>query len=158
MVKYTLVPAPTRREFCACCSRAAGLLALGTVAGCGDNPNGPSGNTQPLPSVSSTVNGRTVTVPVGTGSPVAAAGSLAITQTSIGGFLLARIDAGTLMVLTAICTHESCTITRTDGSQFVCPCHGSTYTTSGGVVMGPAPRSLQQFPAAINGDSATFTA
>jgi Rieske Fe-S protein len=133
-------------------------LALGAVAGCGDNPNGPSANTQPLASVSSTVSGRTVTVPVGAGSPVASLGSLAITQTSIGGFLLARIDAGTLMVLTATCTHESCTVTRTDGSQFVCPCHGSTYTTSGTVVQGPAPRALQQFPATISGDSATFTA
>ena len=158
MIKMNEIPTPTRREFCACCTKAAGLLALAGSAACGGNPSGPSGNTQSLGSVTALVNGRTVTVSVGAGSPLASTGSMAITQTSVGTFLLARTGASTLTALTATCTHEGCTITQTDGSQFVCPCHGSTFTTSGGVVKGPANRSLQQFSATINGDIATFTA
>ncbi len=60
----------TRREFCACCTRAVGLLALGGVSACGGSSTGPSANTRGLTSVSSTVSGRTVTVPIGSGSPI----------------------------------------------------------------------------------------
>lgn len=157
-MKLNDISTPTRREFCACCGKAAGLLALAGSAACGGSPTGPSGNTQSLPPVTASVNGRTVIVPVASGSPLASTGSMAIAQTSVGTFLLARTGAGTLTVLTAMCTHEGCTITQTDGSQFVCPCHGSTFTTTGSVVKGPANRSLQQFSAAINGEVATFTA
>lgn len=148
----------SRREFCAGCGKAAGLLALAGLAGCSGSPTGPSGNAQRLPSVSASVSGRTVTVPVGAGSQLAATGAMAMTQTSLGTFLLARTSPTTLSVLTATCTHEQTTINLADGSQFVCPNHGAIFTTSGAVVKGPANRSLQQFSATINGDNATFTA
>lgn len=157
MIKVEKFSTPTRREFCAGCAAAAGLLALG-AAGCSGSPTGPSGNTQSLAAVASTVSGRIVTVPVGAGSPLASAGSMAMTQTSLGTFLLARTSATTLSVLTATCTHEQTTINMTDGSQFVCPNHGAVFTSSGSVVRGPASRSLQQYPATITGDNATFTA
>lgn len=159
MLTPNVITSANRRDFCSCCAKAAGLVALGGLAACGgDNPTSPSGNTQPLTSVTATVSGRTVTVPVGAGSALSATGSMAMTQTSIGTFLLARASATSLNVLTATCTHEGTTINRTNGSQFVCPNHGSTFTTTGGVVQGPATRSLQQFTAAISGDTATFTA
>lgn len=150
----------TRREFCAACGLAAGLAALGAAVGCSSsgNPTGPSGNAQALTSVTASVNGRTVTVPVGAGSPLAATGAVAMTRTSVGNFLLARTSATTLSVLTATCTHEQTTINLADGSQFVCPNHGAVFSSTGSVVKGPANRSLQQFPATISGDSATFTA
>ncbi len=148
----------TRREFCACCSKAAGALALGAVAGCGgDSPTSPSSNSTPLASVSGTASGRVVTVPVSSGA-LATVGGMAITQTSLGNFLVTRTGATSANVLTAICTHEACTVSNFSGSQFVCPCHGSTYSTSGTVVQGPANRPLQSFPAQVNGDVLTFTA
>jgi cytochrome b6-f complex iron-sulfur subunit len=157
-MKLKTISTQTRREFCAACTKAAGLVALGAAAGCGGSPTGPSSNAQSLTSVSSTVSGRTVTVPVGAGTPLAAVGAMATTRTSIGTFLLARTSATALSVLTATCTHESSTITLVDGSQFVCPNHGAAFSTSGSVVRGPANRALQQFPATITGDNATFTA
>ena len=153
------ISTPTRREFCAGCGKAAALLALAASAACGGSPSGPSGNTQSLPTVTATVSGRTVTVPIGAGSALASTGAMAMTQTSLGTFLLARTSASSLTALTAVCTHEQSTINLSDGgSNFVCPNHGSTFTSSGAVVKGPANRSLQQFPATISGDNATFTA
>ena len=58
--------------------------------------------------------------------------------------------------LTAICTHEACTITQFASQTFTCPCHGSQYNTSGTVVKGPAPRSLQRFTAALTGNTLTI--
>lgn len=99
-----------------------------------------------------------MTVPIGAGTPLASAGAMAMTRTSIGTFLLARTSPTSLTVLTATCTHESTTITLAEGSQFVCPNHGAVFSSTGSVVKGPANRSLQSFPATINGDNATFTA
>lgn len=158
MIKLEETFTPTRREFCACCSKAAGLLALGTVTGCGGSPTGPSDNAQSLTSVTSTVSGRTVSVSMAAGSPLASTGGMAVTQTSLGAFLLTRTGATSVTVLTAVCTHEGCSITGFSGPQFVCPCHGSTFSTSGTVVKGPANRPLTSFAAQVNGDIATFTA
>ena len=148
----------TRRDFCASCSKSAALLAIAGVTGCGGGPTSPSAQSSPLSTVSATVSGRAVTVAIGASSPLASVGSMAIVQTSLGNFLLTRTGANTVSVLTATCTHEGCTITGFSGSNFVCPCHGSTFTSSGSVVTGPANRSLQQFNAQLTDGSVTFTA
>jgi cytochrome b6-f complex iron-sulfur subunit len=83
---------------------------------------------------------------------------MAIVQSSLGNFLLTRTGASTVSVLTATCTHEGCTISGFSGSNFVCPCHGSTFTSTGSVVTGPANRSLQQFNAQLVDGIVTFTA
>lgn len=149
----------TRRDFCASCSKSAALLAIAGVTGCGGGgPTSPSASSSPLSAVSATVAGRAVTVSIGASSPLASVGSMAIVQTSLGNFLLTRTGATTVSVLTATCTHEGCTITGFSGSNFVCPCHGSTFTASGSVVTGPANRSLQQFNAQLTDGIVTFTA
>jgi cytochrome b6-f complex iron-sulfur subunit len=107
-------------------------------------------------SVTGVVSGRVVTVAVGSG-PLATVGGMAIAQTGIGNFLITRTAASSATVLGATCTHEGCTVSNFSGSQFVCPCHGSTYATSGSVVQGPANRALPTFTAQVNGDTLTFT-
>lgn len=48
-----------------------------------------------------------------------------------------------------ICTHMGCTV-NFEGSMFVCPCHGSEYSsTTGAVERGPAPRPLPSVPLAV---------
>jgi cytochrome b6-f complex iron-sulfur subunit len=61
-------------------------------------------------------------------------------------------------VLTAICTHEACTVNGFSNSRFLCPCHGSQYSTAGAVLVGPATRSLQQFAASFSNGTLTFNA
>jgi cytochrome b6-f complex iron-sulfur subunit len=105
-----------------------------------------------------TVSGRTVSVPVDALSPLAPVGSAAIVQTSIGPFLIAHTAQDSFTVLTATCTHEACTITGFANGRFICPCHGSQFTTGGAVATGPATRSLAQFATQFANGVLTFTA
>ena len=59
-------------------------------------------------------------------------------------------------VLTAVCTHEGCTVDSFNGQLYTCPCHGSRYTTGGQVANGPAPRALQGYGSTLSGDTLTF--
>jgi cytochrome b6-f complex iron-sulfur subunit len=98
-----------------------------------------------------------VTVAVDAASPLAAAGSAAIVRTSLGTFLVARTTQETFSAVTATCTHEACTITGFQNSQFVCPCHGSRFTPSGAVANGPATRPLTQYATQFGNGVLTFT-
>jgi cytochrome b6-f complex iron-sulfur subunit len=102
------------------------------------------------------VAGSAVTVNVGTGSVLAAPGSAAIVRSSLGDFLVARTSGTTFSALTAVCTHEGCTITGQSGQAFVCPCHGSRFDQTGGVLNGPASRPLRQFATQLAGDILTI--
>jgi Rieske Fe-S protein len=56
------------------------------------------------------------------------------------------INMGFVM-FSPICPHLSCHFNWDDASnQFVCPCHGSTYTRYGKHLLGPAPRGLDPLP------------
>jgi cytochrome b6-f complex iron-sulfur subunit len=86
-----------------------------------------------------------------------AVGSAALVRTSLGSFLVGRTGPDGFTVLTATCTHQVCTITAFASGQYVCPCHGSRFTTAGGVANGPASRSLQQYPSQFANGVLTFT-
>ncbi|MFE4541114.1 ubiquinol-cytochrome c reductase iron-sulfur subunit [Arthrobacter sp. NPDC056727] len=58
----------------------------------------------------------------------------------------------------ATCTHAGCPVAPA-GTNFECPCHGSTFNGSdGGVITGPARRPLTPLTAAIDGDWITVVA
>ena len=151
----------SRRTFCAHACQAATMVALGTLfPACGGSPTSPSGggDAAQLPSVTGTASGGRVSVTVGDGSPLNRVGGAAIVRAGSSNYLASRTSDTTFTVLTAICTHEGCTVERFRSDQYVCPCHGSTYTTSGSVVNGPATRSLQQFPSTFSGRVLSFNA
>jgi Rieske Fe-S protein len=150
-----------RRDFCL---RAVQLTAVAGVAdmlqACGGGgPTSPSlTNTPQLTTISGSVANGVVTVPISASSPLASVGSAALVQTSVGMFLVARTADSAFSVLTATCTHQECTITGFQNATYVCPCHGSTYNTSGVVLGGPAPRSLRQYPSQFASDTLTWSA
>ena len=152
----------TRREFCTQACHAASLgSACMLLSACGgsSNPMSPSnGSAPPLPSVGSTVSGRTVSISIDANSPLAAAGGAAMAQTSIGGFLIANVGTDTYNVMTSTCTHDTCTIDGFTDARFVCPCHGSQFSTSGAVLAGPASRALRTFSSSFANGVLTFTA
>ena len=148
----------TRRDFCVQTCRAVSLIAVGAaLPGCG-SPTSPSGTSAPL---LATINGGvasgTVTATIDATSPLASVGSAALVQSSAGNFLVSRTAQDAFTALTAICTHEGCTVDRFASPVFVCPCHGSQYNTGGAVVMGPATRALRQFTTRFANNVLTIT-
>jgi cytochrome b6-f complex iron-sulfur subunit len=139
----------TRREFCLRACEAATLAVFGSalttlLAGCGsDNPVDSSGGN--IARIDASIVNGTITLTIDANSPLAAAGSAALVQASNRSFLVARTASDAFTALTAICTHQACTITGYNNQIYTCPCHGSQFNTSGGVVRGPATSSLRTF-------------
>jgi Rieske Fe-S protein len=150
----------SRRDFC---TRAASLGALSAalatlLEGCGKNsPTSPT-NASSLPVVAGTRGITGVTVAVGSGSPLASVGGAALVQASGAQFLVAQTAQNTFVALTAICTHEACTVSGVSGQMYVCPCHGSTYNFNGQVITGPAPRALATFATTFSNGVLTIAA
>ena len=76
-------------------------------------------------------------------SPLALSGGMALLQASGSALLVARTGPDSFTALSAICTHQTCTITDFSNQLFVCPCHGSEFDTNGQVVRGPAVVALR---------------
>jgi cytochrome b6-f complex iron-sulfur subunit len=147
-----------RRQFCSAVTKALSLAAVGAAfAGCGGSPSGPSSSTPPLATINATVTGTTIRLTIDASSPLSAVGSAALVQASAGPYLVVRISQESFNAMTAVCTHEGCTVNGYENQTFVCPCHGSRYNTNGGVVQGPAPRALRQFSNRLDGDVLTIT-
>ena len=149
----------TRREFCTQACQAVALATIGSaLQGCGAG----AGLTSPssaaaLSRVSGTVASGVISLTIDASSPLASVGSAALVQTSSGLFLVARTGQDTFSALTATCTHEACTVSGFENQHYICPCHGSEYTTSGAVVKGPAPAPLRQFATRFTGGVLTIT-
>jgi menaquinol-cytochrome c reductase iron-sulfur subunit len=60
---------------------------------------------------------------------------------------------GKLKALSAICTHLGCVVPWDPGrNEFVCPCHGGTYSADGKHISGPPRRSLDSLETKVSGD------
>lgn len=62
-----------------------------------------------------------------------------------GKFWLTRTDEG-VRALYKVCVHLGCLYNWQEADfKFLCPCHGSQYQYDGTYILGPAPRSLDEF-------------
>jgi len=69
------------------------------------------------------------------------------------GVWLVRLPGGQLVAVSTICTHLGCIPNWMPADQkFKCPCHGSGFRMNGVHFEGPAPRPLERFKIAIDGD------
>ena len=119
------------------------------MEGCGGSPTSPSVRSVPsLPIINGAIVNGALTLTIDLTSPLSAVGSAALVQSSpLGSVLVIHTAQNAFAALTAVCTHQACTIDGFDGRIFVCPCHGSEFNTSGLVLSGPAPSPLRQFTA-----------
>ena len=146
----------TRRTFCIQACQAASCLALGSLAAACGGGSSPS-NVPQLTVVSGSVSGTSIQVQIDASSPLATVGGAAMVRSSTGAFLVSRTAQESFTALTTICTHETCTITGFDNTNYVCPCHGSKFSTTGRVVNGPANAPLRSFATAFSNNVLTIS-
>lgn len=113
------------------------MCGAGALAACGGGADDaaapePTGPPEPL--------ARLDDIPVG--------GAVSATAPGRKKVLLVRPTAGEVVGLSAICTHQGCTVVP-DGAALACPCHGSVYELTGEVRRGPAEESLAPFAVTV---------
>jgi Rieske Fe-S protein len=87
--------------------------------------------------------GPTSDVPVG-GGKIYTDQKIVVTQPTGGDF----------KAFSAVCTHQSCLVTRVAGGTIDCKCHGSKFSAEdGSVVNGPATSALAAVAITVEGDS-----
>ncbi|WP_081596430.1 ubiquinol-cytochrome c reductase iron-sulfur subunit [Cellulomonas massiliensis] len=87
-------------------------------------------------------------------SDIPVGGAVSATAADGSKILLTQPEAGTVVGLSAVCTHQGCTVLP-DDAQLHCPCHGSTFDLEGKNVSGPAPKPLPAFAVRVE-DGAVF--
>jgi cytochrome b6-f complex iron-sulfur subunit len=148
----------SRRNFCVHACQAASCLAVGSlVQACGGGGGSSPSNVPQLSVINGNVSGSTVVVQIDSSSPLAPVGGAAMVRSSGGLFLVARTGQETFSALTSTCTHQACTITGFDSTNFVCPCHGSRFSPSGRVLNGPANAPLRTFSTQFSNNVLTIS-
>jgi cytochrome b6-f complex iron-sulfur subunit len=147
----------SRRQFCVGACSAASCATLATLlSACSGSSTSPSGGSAtPLSKASGQFANNSVQVTVA-GSALASVGNAVLVESIAGTFLVARTSDSAFSAIDAICTHEGCTVNGADGSEYVCPCHGSRYDRSGHVIHGPATASLRQYSSTFSGGVLTI--
>ena len=85
-----------------------------------------------------------------TAGPVEQFTPATVTAVPLGQFYVACLADGYFLALSRTCTHLGCSVPwDEEKNQFVCPCHGSTFTLTGEVLTAPAPRPLDTYPVRI---------
>jgi nitrite reductase/ring-hydroxylating ferredoxin subunit len=86
--------------------------------------------------------GKTSDVPVG-GAKIYAGEKVVVSQPTQGQF----------KAFSNICTHRQCAITKLEGDEVVCGCHGSRFRVEdGSVAKGPASEPLETLKVTVQGD------
>ena len=126
---------------------AAGLgLGLPVLAACGGGEETASEGGGSPAAGSGEVLGPTDDVPVG-GGTVFADQEVVVTQASEGDF----------KAFTAVCTHQGCLVSRVEGEEIQCACHGSVFSAAdGSVVNGPATAPLEAVEISVEDDEITL--
>ena len=71
-----------------------------------------------------------------------------------GGLIVARTVSGTYVALSQLCTHAGGTVQYVPNQNlFYCPNHGSTFSTNGSVINGPATSGLTAYHTSLSGTS-----
>lgn len=123
-----------------------GAAALGTVpllAACGGDDG--SSDTATEPPAAGEALGPAADVPVG-GGTIYADQKIVVTQPTEGDF----------RAFTAVCTHQSCLVSKVTAESIDCTCHGSKFSVEDGSVLnGPATTGLTPVTVTVDGDQIT---
>ena len=141
---------------------AAAAAGSCLLAACGGSDDGePSAQTPQESTPTSSTPSPTETNGNGGGEVIAALDDIPVgeaisAKAGDSPILLVRTSETEVTGFSAVCTHMQCTVAP-GKEALVCPCHGSTYTSSGQVQQGPATRALRQFTTAFTNNVLTIT-
>jgi cytochrome b6-f complex iron-sulfur subunit len=140
------------------CTRRVVLQTIGVgtvgcmVAACSDGGN--EGN---VPPGTATMCGPNLCLSLAENPDLAAVGGILLfTQAPGKKIFVARVSDTELRALSALCTHQACTVDWDGSTKFQCPCHGSQFTAEGNVMRGPAAAPLRTFQTMLQGDQLTI--
>lgn len=69
-----------------------------------------------------------------------------------GDYVIIQPQAGQFRAFSRVCPHAGCLVDKIEGSEIVCPCHGSRYSVADGSrVSGPTPTGLTEVPVRVDG-------
>ncbi len=71
--------------------------------------------------------------------------------------IVMRVSQTEVRALSSRCTHQGCEVGLPANNRISCPCHGSQYNLSGGVIQGPAPAPLSSFQAKLEANKIILT-
>jgi cytochrome b6-f complex iron-sulfur subunit len=75
----------------------------------------------------------------------------------VSSVIIANTGGGNFVALSAVCTHQGCTVGYSAASNnFPCPCHGSVFSSTGAVVNGPASTALKSYTVSKAGNVLTI--
>jgi cytochrome b6-f complex iron-sulfur subunit len=103
--------------------------------------------------------------PGGGGGPITidltAAGNSALNTTGgskiVQGILVINTNGSNFVALSSACTHAGCTVGYESSlGSILCPCHGSSFTTNGSIITGPAATPLPSYPISKSGNILTI--
>jgi Rieske Fe-S protein len=135
---------------------AVGGVALPLLAACGGG-----GDTSSSGDASSSAS-ESATSPGAGSSSSGGSGGVTLATSDVpegGGTVLAdqkvvvtQPAKGEFKAFTAICTHQGCVVSKVEGGQIVCPCHGSHFSIKdGSPVSGPAQSALASKKVSVEG-------
>lgn len=76
----------------------------------------------------------------------------------IGSLIVAKVKSGSIVALSKACTHEGTEVQyRATQDDMYCSNHGSEFSTTGAVEVGPATKALTQYKTSLSTDGNTLT-
>lgn len=143
------VPALSRRSVLRGLAVASGTAVAGYAAARGSGLADPKGRTAAANAYgpASDASGE----PVASVDDVPLGGGIVLGD---AGIVLTRDAGGTVHGLSAICTHQGCTVSSVEDGVILCPCHSSRFDAeTGAPVAGPATQALPEVPITVRANS-----
>jgi Rieske Fe-S protein len=136
---------PPRRTVIAGAGLGVAATALAACTTYGKKPEAAPSSSAPAaspgaPAPAAVALTTTAAVPVGSGVIV---DDIVVTQPT----------AGVFKGFSTVCPHAGCNVSKVEGGNIVCPCHGSRFSLEGAVVGGPAKDPLEARAVSVQGDS-----
>jgi len=110
-----------------------GVAAAGVLAACGGSDAPSGGSDASSGAAAGGALAQLSDIPVG--------GAISAEDADGKPIILLQPEEGTVVALSAVCTHQQCTVAPED-DEIRCPCHGSVFDQTGANVSGPAKTPL----------------